>query len=238
MADDKNFEKTSKTTVRRTREYADYSKEVVYDILDSGYLCTIAYVDDGKPNMNPTLFWRKDNHVYWHGSAANKMLTEQSHGIDVCFNVSHIDGLLLGKSAFHHSANYRSVTIFGVSEWVEEYDEKIEAAEHLIESFFPGRMNEVRAHKPKEINSVKILRLEIKEVSAKHRHDYSIMDILNRQKNDAISEYQEGMENPDCWTGLIPIRTVIGEATADPAANPNIEGPLYLTQSKFKSDFD
>ncbi len=231
------FEKTARSTIKRSPEYADYSKQAVYDVLDSGYMCTIAFVVDNKPFLNPTLYWRKGDYVYWHGLSGSKMLLEQAKNIDVCFNVSHLDGLLLGKSAFHHSVNYRSVTIHGKTELVEDYDEKMDVAFEFIESFFPGRRTELREHKDEEILKVKFMRLPIEEVSVKHRYDNSVMDILRRQKSEALMEYGPEGVNPHCWTGTLPIRTVIETPIPDTATDPNLQTPKYLTQSRFKSSF-
>lgn len=231
------FEKTERSTIKRGSEYADYSKQAVYRILDSGYMCTIAFVIDGKPTLNPTLYWRKDNYVYWHGLAGSRMLLEQAKHIDVCFNVCHLDGLLLGRSAFHHSVNYRSVTIYGKSELVEDHQEKEAVAFEFIESFYPGRRAELRDHKKEEIQKVKFLRLPIEEVSSKHRYDNSVMDILRRQKSSALLEYGPKGVNPHCWTGTIPIRTVMRAAIPDTATDPNLQSPEYLSRSRFKSEF-
>ncbi|WP_259782352.1 pyridoxamine 5'-phosphate oxidase family protein [Aestuariispira ectoiniformans] len=237
MSTQDSFEKTKKTTLKRSPEYADYDKRAVYEILDSGYMCTIAFVIDGMPYLNPTLYWRKGDYVYWHGLSGSRMLLEQAKNVDVCFNVSHLDGLLLGRSAFHHSVNYRSVTIYGKTELVEDHDEKMEVAFDLIESYFPGRRSELREHKEEEILKVKFLRLPIEEVSAKHRYDNSVMDILRRQESPAIMEYGPEGVNPHCWTGTIPIRTVMGTPISDTATDPNIQLPGYLSRSRFKADF-
>ncbi|KZK92972.1 Pyridoxamine 5'-phosphate oxidase [Pseudovibrio sp. Ad46] len=237
MTSTRVFEKTKRSTIKRAPEYADYSEQAVYDILDSGYMCTIAFVLDGKPFLNPTLYWRKGNYVYWHGLAGSKMLLEQAKKIDVCFNVSHLDGLLLGRSAFHHSVNYRSVTIHGKSELVEDSNEKMDVAFEFVETLFPGRRSELREHKEEEIQKVKFMRLPIEEVSVKHRYDNSVMDILRRQQSNALKEYGPEGVNPHCWTGTIPIRTILETPIPDTATDPNIHSPDYLSQSKFKREF-
>ncbi len=187
--------KNSKTQVRRAPQRANYDRQAIYKLLDSSYLCHIAYVIKGIPYLTPTLFWRESDYVYWHGSSASRMLKAQSEGIDVCFNIAHLDGFVLARSAFHHSANYRSVTIYGKAEWIKDNNNKAQALNQMMEHFFPGRMTQLRNHHSQEIKATKILRLKIEEA------------VMKTRTGNPIDE-EEDYEQVKCWAGVIPIKQV------------------------------
>ena len=119
-----DFAVTENTRLRRLHERGHFDRETVYAILDAGMICHVGYVIDGAPYVTPTIFWREENRVYWHGSSASRMLRHQGDGAPVCLTVSHFDGLVLARSGFHHSVNYRSAMLFGDAEAVSEPDEK------------------------------------------------------------------------------------------------------------------
>ena len=135
---------TPRSRVKRLHERGRYDFDTVAAILDSAFLCHVGYVIDGKPYVTPTSYWREGDHVYWHGSSASRMLRTVAGGVEVCLTVSHIDGLVLARSAFHHSVNYRSVMLFGQAQKVEDPAAKLQALENFVEHMYPGRWKELR----------------------------------------------------------------------------------------------
>ena len=133
-----DFTPTKRTRVRRMHERGRYDRETVYAVLDSALLCHVGYVIDGLPYVTPTLFWREGERLFWHGSSASRMLRRQAEGIPVCVTVSHVDGLVLARSGFHHSLNYRAVMAFGNAAIVADDDIKTAAMNGFIERLYPG----------------------------------------------------------------------------------------------------
>src|SRR5262245_61678135 len=161
------LEKTSRTTVKRLPKRADYNRETVNTILDEGFVCHVGFVVDGQPFVIPTGYALVDNHIYIHGSAASRMLRSLSAGIDVCLTVTLVDGIVLARSAFHHSMNYRSVVIFGKATAVDDPAEKMEALYALSEHIIPGRWKDVREPNEQEMKATLVLKLPLEEASAK-----------------------------------------------------------------------
>ena len=233
----RSVEVNSKNRVKRGHEHASYDTGVIFDILDSGYLCHLSFIQEGCPQSLPTLYWRKEQYVYWHGSTASRTIREMAKGIQICFNASHLDGFLLGRSAFHHSANYRSVTIHGNAEPVDEPEAKTAALDRMIESLFPGRRADLRDHRENELKSVRVLRLPIEVAAAKARYDFSIGQLLERSETISGKEFAEANDETDCWTGLIPIRQLSLEPVSDAPGGKDTEVPEYLKKLRFKQEF-
>src|SRR5947208_8062841 len=133
------FAPSARSRIRRHPERAHYDRETVFAILDAALLCHVGYVIDSRPYVTPTLFWRDGERLYWHGSSASRMLRSQRVGIPVCLTVSHVDGLVLARSAFRHSLNYRAVMAFGTAREVEDEREKEAGLNGFIERLYPGR---------------------------------------------------------------------------------------------------
>src|SRR5919205_776356 len=148
MPDSGSFTTTDRTRVRRHPERAHYDRDTVHAILDAALMCHLGYVIDGLPYVTPTLFWRDGERLYWHGSSASRMLRTQRQGIPVCLTVSHIDGHVLGRSAFRHSLNYRAVMVFGTAAAVEDEREKEAGLNGFIERLYPGRTGLLRPIAP------------------------------------------------------------------------------------------
>jgi nitroimidazol reductase NimA-like FMN-containing flavoprotein (pyridoxamine 5'-phosphate oxidase superfamily) len=201
------YEVTARNKVRLMRQRGSYEKQQVYDILDSALLCNIGYVIDGQPYVTPTAFWREQNFVYWHGSSASRALINQTKNIAVCFTVSHVDGLVVARSGFHSSVNYRSVMAFGHAELVEDADHKRRAMDVYQNRFVPDRTKANRAATDKELGITKLLRMNIDEASAKIRTGQPIDD-------------DEDYALP-VWAGVIAFKTVVAETLPDPK---NLEG--------------
>jgi nitroimidazol reductase NimA-like FMN-containing flavoprotein (pyridoxamine 5'-phosphate oxidase superfamily) len=148
---------TARTRVKRLPKRGHYDRAVVNEVLDAGFICHIGYVIDGQPYVTPTAYWREGEHIYWHGSSASRMLRAQTTGIPVCLTVTHLDGLVLARSAFHHSMNYRSVMAFGTAHVVDEPKAKEAAMRAFVERHYPGTGDDGRlapaTTKPQHLDS-------------------------------------------------------------------------------------
>src|SRR5262249_37525309 len=155
--------------VRRLPKRGHYDRDTVYAILDAGFICHVGYVLDGAPLVTPTSYWREGDRLYWHGSGASRMLRTLAPGIPACLTVTHVDGLVAARSAFHHSINYRSVMALGVARGMEDPEAKRAALEALVERVYPGRWRELRPMTVKEEKATMVLEMPIDEASAKVR---------------------------------------------------------------------
>jgi nitroimidazol reductase NimA-like FMN-containing flavoprotein (pyridoxamine 5'-phosphate oxidase superfamily) len=207
------FTPTERTTLKRLPKRAEYDRDAVYRILDEGFVCHVGFAIDGRPFVIPTGYARIEDALYIHGSAASRMLKAMEGGIEVAVTVTLLDGLVLARSAFHHSMNYRSVMVFGRAVVVEEPEEKMEALRALTEHIVPGRWAEVRWPDVNEMKATLVLRLPINEVSAKVRTGPPIDD----EADYAL----------DVWAGEIPLRLEAAEPVADRRLQPEIEPPSY-----------
>ena len=186
-----DFIPTERTQVRRLPKRGVYERETVNRILDEGLVCHIGFVADGKPVVIPIGYGRKGDTLYVHGSPASRMLRALGKGADVCITVTLVDGLVLARSAFHHSMNYRSVVIFGKATLVEDPAAKREALRVFTEHVAPGRWQEVRQPSEKELQSTTVLAIPLNEVSAKVRTGPPIDD----EKDYALP----------VWAGVLPL---------------------------------
>ncbi len=214
-----DFAPTARTRVRRRHDRGRYDRETVYAILDAALLCHVGYVIDGLPYVTPTLFWREGDALYWHGSSASRMLRQQSAGIPVCVTVSHVDGLVLARSGFHHSLNYRAVMAFGNAAVVADDEVKTAALNAFVDRLYPGRNERIRPILPQELKGTTLMSMVIDEVSAKVRAGGPIDD--------------EGDYTLDCWAGVIPVETRVGAAVPDErlkAGVPLLDGLGHLAE--------
>ncbi len=203
-----DFVPTPRTRVRRLHERGRYDRDTVFAILDAALTCHVGYVIDGLPYVTPTLFWREGEHLYWHGSSASRMLRKQSGGIPVCLTVSHVDGLVLARSGFHHSLNYRAVMAFGTAAVVADGAAKTAGLNRFVERLYPGRNRQIRPISPQELKATTLMSMVIDEVSAKVRTGGPVDD----EDDYAL----------DCWAGVIPIETRIGAAIPDERLKPGV----------------
>jgi len=192
---------TPRTRLRRNHQRGDFDRETVNSILDATTLCHVGYLVDGKPAVTPTIHWREGDHVYWHGSSASRAL-RNSEGHDVCLTVSLLDGMVLARSAFHHSANYRSVMIYGHGKKVTDIDEKADKLRNFVETLFPGRWDMLRPMTDQELKATTILGMPIEEASAKVRTGGPIDD-------------EEDYELP-IWSGILPLVHTLQRPVPDP----------------------
>jgi nitroimidazol reductase NimA-like FMN-containing flavoprotein (pyridoxamine 5'-phosphate oxidase superfamily) len=200
------FGPTARSRVRRHPERAHYDRATVYAILDAALLCHIGYVIDGKPYVTATLFWRDGDRLYWHGASASRMLRKQQMGIPVCLTVSHLDGMVVARSAFRHSLNYRSVMVFGTAAAVVDDAAKEAGLNAFIERLYPRRTRLMRAILPQELKATSLIGMTIEEASAKIRDDGP----LDLEADCAA----------DCWAGTIPIAPCIGAPVPDARVLP------------------
>ena len=207
---------TPRTRVVREAHRGVYDRETAYSILDEGFLCHVGFVADGQPFVIPTSYGRKDDCLYIHGSAASRMLRQMKEGVAVCVTVTLLDGLVLARSVFNHSMNYRSVVVLGKATLVDDPAEKLEALRRLAEHIIPGRWADSRQPNERELKQTSVLRLPIEEFSAKVRTGPPIDD-------------EEDYSFPT-WAGVVPLEMVAGEPIADARLKGGIAAPAYARQ--------
>ncbi len=205
----------ARTRVVREPQRAVYDRETIYRILDEGFICHVGFVLDSQPFVIPTSYGRKDASLYIHGSAASRMLRQMQikDSLPVCVTVTLLDGLVVARSIFNHSMNYRSVVILGKAALVDDAEEKLEALRALSEHILPGRWADARQPNEQELKATSVLRLPIEEFSAKVR--------TGPPTDDA-----EDMSFPT-WAGVVPLEMKAGEPINDPDLAPNQELPEY-----------
>lgn len=208
-----NFPQTERTTVKRLPKRGVYDRELVYGILDEGFICHVSFAVDGQPFVIPTGYARVDDQFYIHGSQVSRMLRTLAQGVDVCVAVTLIDGLVLARSAFHHSINYRSVVIFGRASLIEDKNSKLAALRAFSEHVIPGRWDEVRQPTEQELKATTVLSLPLIEVSAKVRTGPPLDDEEDYELN--------------VWAGVIPLRLVAEEPVPDPRLPAQVELPPH-----------
>jgi uncharacterized protein len=207
------FPPTERTRVVRESHRGAYDRETIYKILDEGFVCHVGFAVDGQPFVIPTLFARVGDAIYFHGSAASRMLRNASEGIPVCITVTLTDGFVLARSVFNHSMNYRSVVALGKAILVDAPREKLEALRAFTEKIVSGRWNDARQPNEKELKATSILRLPLTEVSAK---------IRSGPVEDDAADYALPV-----WAGVIPLQLVPGAPIRDKRCDPSIPTPAY-----------
>ena len=209
-----NFNPTERTQLKRLPTRGSYKREVVYRILDEGLVCHVGFVSNGSPVVIPTGYGRAGDTLYVHGSAASRMLRTLAGGVRVCVTVTLLDGLVLARSAFHHSMNYRSVVVCGTASVVEDASEKTGALRAITEHIAPGRWAETREPDEGELKKTLVLKLPLTEASAKIRTGPPIDD-------------EPDYELP-VWAGEIPLTLTAGTPVPDPRLKPDSEPPPHV----------
>ncbi|MCZ0971831.1 pyridoxamine 5'-phosphate oxidase family protein [Streptomyces noursei] len=220
MAEGKSFAATERTVPTRARERASYDEATVHAILDEGYVCHLGFVRDGAPVVLPTLYGRVGDRLYVHGSTGSRPLRmaggrSADPGLTVCVTVTHVDGLVLARSAFHHSINYRSVVVHGTAHQVTDEDEKKSALDALVDHVLPGRAADSRPANAKELAATAVLRLDLREVSAKVR-------------TGGPNDEPEDISLPH-WSGVLPVAAAYGAPIPADDLAPTIAAPDYLS---------
>ncbi|MGW5610872.1 pyridoxamine 5'-phosphate oxidase family protein [Streptomyces sp. NPDC003753] len=208
---------TDRTVPTRSAGRASYDKELVHAILDEGYVCHLGFVRDGAPVVLPTLYGRVGERLYVHGSTGSRplrMTGEADPGLPVCLTVTHVDGLVLARSAFHHSINYRSVVVHGIAHQVTDPEEKRTALDALVDHVVPGRSRDSRPADKKELAATAVIRLDLDEVSAKLR-------------TGGVNDEPEDLSLPH-WAGVVPVRREYGTPLPDAGLAPGTGLPDYL----------
>ncbi|MFI9723510.1 pyridoxamine 5'-phosphate oxidase family protein [Streptomyces sp. NPDC052396] len=213
-----SYARTERTTPTRYRDRASYDRELVHSILDAGYLCHLGFVRDGAPVVLPTLYGRVGERLYVHGSTGSRPLQAAAHaedpGMPVCLTVTHVDGLVLARSGFNHSLNYRSVVVHGTARTVTDPQELTEALDALVDQVVPGRSADSRPPTAKELAATAVLRLDLAEVSAKVR-------------DAGPGDDPEDVGLPH-WSGVIPVSTHYGTPVPADDLRPEVAVPAYL----------
>lgn len=207
------FTPTERTRVVREPQRGVYDREVIYEILDEGLVCHAGFVVDGQPFVIPTLYARVGDAIYFHGSAASRMLRGAAEGAQVCITVTLTDGIVLARSVFNHSMNYRSVVALGKATLVEKADEKLAALRGFTEKILPGRWDEARQPNERELKATSILRLPLTEVSAK---------IRTGPPEDDAGDYELPI-----WAGVIPLHVAASAPVRDERCDLGISVPQY-----------
>ncbi|MGW2516269.1 pyridoxamine 5'-phosphate oxidase family protein [Streptomyces sp. NPDC001617] len=208
---------TDRTVPTRSADRASYDKELVHSILDEGFVCHLGFMRDGAPVVLPTLYGRVGDRLYVHGSTGSRplrMTGQADLGLAVCLTVTHVDALVLARSAFHHSINYRSVVVHGVAHDVTDPEEKRAALDALVDHVVPGRAADSRPANKKELAATAVIRLDLNEVSAKLR-------------TGGVNDDPEDLSLPH-WAGVVPLRKGYEVPVADADLAPGIEVPGYL----------
>ncbi|PHS79350.1 MAG: flavin-nucleotide-binding protein [Rhodospirillaceae bacterium] len=208
---------TERTRLRRGHKRGDFNRETINAILDAMPMCHIGYVLDGSPQVMPTFQWREGNHVYWHASSAGRGIGAAGNQ-DVCMTVSLLDGLVLARSAMHHSANFRSVMIFGKPTKITDPDEKAQKLGNLIDALYPGRNALLRPMTAQENKATAVLSLPIEEASAKIRSGGPVDD-------------DEDYSLP-IWAGVVPVKMQLLPVEADPRNLDGVEIPDHIQDIK------
>jgi uncharacterized protein len=197
------YNKTERTAVHRHKERGAYDRQAVHAILDEGLVGHVGFAVDGQPYVIPVLYARDGERIYLHGSPLSRLLRTLAEGIPMCLTVTLVDGLVLARSAFHHSVNYRSVLVLGNGRAVVDPAEKLAALERVVEHMVPGRPQDARGPSPGELKATEVIGLDIEEVSAKIRTGPPV---------DIKRDYTKLAH---VWAGVLPLRTVAGQAVAD-----------------------
>ncbi|MFF5765966.1 pyridoxamine 5'-phosphate oxidase family protein [Streptomyces tanashiensis] len=218
-APDDTYTPTDRTVPTRSRQRASYDKELVHSILDEAYVCHLGFVRDGAPVVLPTLFGRVGERLYVHGSTGSRPLRAagdgtSAPGLPVCLTVTHVDGLVLARSAFHHSLNYRSVVVHGTAHQVTDPEELRTALDALVDHVVPGRSADSRPGNAKELAATAVIRLDLDEASAKVRTGGP-----NDDPEDLALPY---------WSGVIPVQGGYGTPVPADDLDPSVALPGYL----------
>ena len=211
-----SFTPTERTRVVREPHRGAYDRETIYKILDEGFVCHVGFAVEGQPFVIPTLYARVDDAIYFHGSAASRMLRGAASGVSVCVTVTLTDGLVLARSVFNHSMNYRSVVALGRATLVDGSAEKLKALHAFTEKILPGRWAEARQPNENELKATSILKLPLTEVSAKIR-------------SGPVQDDEEDYALP-VWAGIVPLHLQAGAPIRDERCDPGIPTPAYAAK--------
>jgi nitroimidazol reductase NimA-like FMN-containing flavoprotein (pyridoxamine 5'-phosphate oxidase superfamily) len=215
---------SARSQVRRAHERGSYDVATLNAILDAGLIAHVGYVVDGHPHVTPTAYWRLGDQVYWHGSSASRMLRTVKEKVPVCLTVTHLDGLVLARSGFPQSINYRSAMLFGRAAIVDDPAAKERALDAFVDRILPGRRPALRLPTPQELKATMVVRMTIEEASAKVR---------TGPPKDEEEDY--GLP---VWAGVLPIRQAVGKAVPDPRQPLETPIPAHVSRLGGADPFD
>ena len=208
------YTKTKRTTLKRAHERGSYDRATIHAILDEALICHVAFLHDGAPAVIPTAHWREGDVLYIHGSSASRMIRTLEDGSPASIAVTLTDGLVLARSGYNHSIDYRSVVIYGMARKVADAADKLATLQTFMEKVAPGRWDELRAPNSQEMKATTVLAFDLNEVSAKVR-------------DKGVEDDPEDMDEP-VWAGVVPVRRTFGAAEPDPQLAADIALPGYL----------
>lgn len=212
---------TERSRLRRLPDRGSHDEGTIRAILDAGFLAHVGFCVNGQPFVIPTLYGHEGDKVYLHGSAASRMLRELEQGVPACVTVTLVDGLVLARSAFHHSMNYRSVVAFGTAREIREPERRLRALRVISEHVLAGRWADVRSPNEKELKATAVLEFSIEEASAKVR---------TGPPGDEDEDYALPV-----WAGVVPLRQEAKEPLSDPRLTPGIGVPEYISRYRMRS---
>lgn len=215
---DRQLDPTARTTLRRHRERGSHDLRVVEDILDEAMVCHVGFALDGAPWVVPMLHARDGDQLYLHGAVGNHLLRSLASGVEACATATLIDGLVLARSALHHSANYRSVMVFGRARLVSDHEEKRRALDVIVDRVLPGRAADSRPGSFREVEQTMVVSLELTEASAKIRTGPPVDD-------------EDDLDAP-FWAGVLPIRVVAGTPVPADDLPDGVEVPDYVSRPR------
>lgn len=209
-----NKKTSNRSKINRIPARGFYNKETVYKIIDDAFYCHVSFVQSNQPFIIPTIYGRIDDKLFLHGAKASRMLKHISSGAELCVAITNLDGLVLARSVFHHSMNYRSVVLFGKGKELKNDDEKLQALEAITNHLLPGRWEDARKPNKKELDATAVVSLTIDEASAK---------IRTGPPKDEEEDY-----NLPVWAGILPLLKGFGKPEKDPLLNSSIDIPGYI----------
>jgi nitroimidazol reductase NimA-like FMN-containing flavoprotein (pyridoxamine 5'-phosphate oxidase superfamily) len=215
------FTPTKRTRLKRLPQRASYERRIIYEILDEAFVCHVGFIDSDQPVVIPTAYGRRGNMLYLHGSAASRLLRALANRTPICVTVTLLDGLVLARSAFHHSMNYRSVVIFGAASVVKSLRQKLSALRAISEHILRGRWADVRRPSKIELKQTLVVRLSLREASAKVRSGPPV---------DEEADY-----NLPVWAGEMPLSLAFRKPIADSRLRPGIQTPTYIRSARVRS---
>lgn len=205
---------TQRNRVKRLHERGRYDRASVWAVLDSAMLCHVSYVIDGQPYATPTIHWRDGDTLFWHGSSASRMLRHLEKGMPACLTVAHLDRLVLARTGFNHSVDYRSAMCFGTARSIDDPEAKRVALDRMLDRYYPGRAATLRPATTQELKATTVIAMEIEDAAAKVR-------------TKGVGDDEADLGLP-IWAGVIPVHTVLGEATISPAVPAGVPFPADL----------
>lgn len=212
------YETTKRTTLKRAHERGVYDRDRVHAILDEALICHVGFIHDGAPAIIPTAHWRDGETLYIHGSSASRMIRVLEDGALACIEVTMTDGLVLARSGYHSSVNYRTVVVYGAGRKITDEADKLAALRAFMEKIAPGRWDELRAPNEQEMKATTVLAFPLKEVSAKIR-------------DGGVLDDEEDMNDP-VWAGVVPMHRTFGTPEPDAQLRGDIGLPGYLKDYK------